>query len=109
MLLISPSLSLPERFETKRPGAVGLCPLRRHRDFCRDSVGSVRMLRRAALAAAVRLGPVCLVVCLVAACGNADPFGSGTGGPKSIVVGSGDFPESEIVAELYAQTLQANG
>jgi osmoprotectant transport system substrate-binding protein len=67
------------------------------------------MLRRAALAAAVRLGPVCLVVCLVAACGNPDPFGSGTGGPKSIVVGSGDFPESEIVAEIYAQALQANG
>jgi osmoprotectant transport system substrate-binding protein len=28
---------------------------------------------------------------------------------KSIVVGSGDFPESEIVAEIYAQALQANG
>ncbi len=67
------------------------------------------MLRRPALAAAVRLASVCLVVCLVAACGNPDPFGSGTGGPKSIVVGSGDFPESEIVAEIYAQALQANG
>jgi osmoprotectant transport system substrate-binding protein len=29
--------------------------------------------------------------------------------PKSIVVGSGDFPESHIVAEIYAQALQANG
>ena len=28
---------------------------------------------------------------------------------KSIVVGSGDFPESEIIAEIYAQALQANG
>ena len=28
---------------------------------------------------------------------------------KSIVVGSADFPESEIVAEIYAQALQANG
>ena len=28
---------------------------------------------------------------------------------KSIVVGSGDFPESEIVAEIYAEALQANG
>ncbi len=27
----------------------------------------------------------------------------------SIVVGSADFPESHIVAEIYAQTLQANG
>ncbi|WP_437339992.1 ABC transporter substrate-binding protein [Mycobacterium asiaticum] len=60
----------------------------------------MRMLRRAA---------VCLVVCLVAACGNPDPFGSASGGPKSIVVGSGDFPESVIIAEIYAQALQANG
>lgn len=28
---------------------------------------------------------------------------------KSVVVGSGDFPESEIIAEIYAQALQANG
>lgn len=62
------------------------------------------MLRRATLAAAV-----CLVVYPAAACGNPDPFGSGAGGPKSIVVGSGDFPESQIVAEIYAQALQANG
>ena len=66
-----------------------------------DSVGEVRLLRRVALAAAA--------VCLVAACSNPDPFGSGAGGPTSIVVGSGDFPESEIVAEIYAQALQANG
>src|SRR5438270_305662 len=29
--------------------------------------------------------------------------------PKAIVVGSADFPESEIVAEIYAEALQANG
>ena len=63
------------------------------------------MLRRAALAAAVWL----TTVCLVASCSNSDPLGSATGSPKSIVVGSGDFPESEIVAEIYAQVLQANG
>lgn len=50
-----------------------------------------------------------VTVCLVASCANPDPFGSGAGGPKSIVVGSGDFPESQIVAEIYAQALQANG
>ena len=50
-----------------------------------------------------------LLVYPVAACGNPDPFGSGAGGPKSIVVGSGDFPESQIVAEIYAQALHANG
>lgn len=61
------------------------------------------MLRRAAVWLAL------WSVCLVTGCGNPDPFGSGSGGPKSIVVGSGDFPESEIVAEIYAQALQANG
>lgn len=62
------------------------------------------MLRRATLAVAVWL-----IGYPVAACGNPDPFGSGAGGPKSIVVGSGDFPESQIVAEIYAQVLHANG
>lgn len=50
-----------------------------------------------------------VTACLVASCANPDPFGTGSGGPKSIVVGSGDFPESEIIAEIYAQALQANG
>jgi osmoprotectant transport system substrate-binding protein len=49
------------------------------------------------------------VVCLGAACSNSDPLSAETRSPKSIVVGSGDFPESEIVAEIYAQALQANG
>lgn len=53
---------------------------------------------------------VCVATaCLVAACGNCDPLGAATGSASSIVVGSGDFPESEIVAEIYAQTLQSNG
>ncbi len=63
------------------------------------------MLRRVGFAAAGWAA----AVCLLAACSNPDPFGSGAGGPKSIVVGSGDFPESQIVAEIYAQALQANG
>ncbi|QLL10518.1 ABC transporter substrate-binding protein [Mycobacterium vicinigordonae] len=63
------------------------------------------MLRRVALGAVVWSA----VVCLLAACSNPDPFGSGAGGTKSIVVGSGDFPESQLVAEIYAQALQANG
>ncbi|MBY0391044.1 MAG: ABC transporter substrate-binding protein [Mycobacterium pseudokansasii] len=68
-------------------------------------MGMLRHARRATLAAAV-----CLVTaCPVAACGSADPFGTASGNIKSIVVGSGDFPESEIVAEIYAQALQANG
>ena len=52
---------------------------------------------------------VAVMVCLVASCSNADPLGPQTRSMKSIVVGSGDFPESHIVAEIYAQALQANG
>lgn len=67
-------------------------------------MGMLRRGRRATLAAAVCIA----TACLVAACGTSDPFGSATGNLNSIVVGSGDFPESEIVAEIYAQALQAN-
>ena len=62
-------------------------------------------MHRATVHAAVWLATVSLVV----ACSNADPLGAETNSPKSIVVGSGDFPESEIIAEIYAQALQANG
>ncbi|HTY32798.1 ABC transporter substrate-binding protein [Mycobacterium sp.] len=68
----------------------------------------MRMLpraRRATGRAAVWLA----TVCLIAACSNSDPLGTEARSPKSIVVGSGDFPESEIVAEIYAEALQANG
>ncbi len=66
---------------------------------------AMNMLRRAHTAA-VLLATLCLVA---AACGSSDPRGAMPGNVKSIVVGSGDFPESEIVAEIYAQALQANG
>lgn len=62
----------------------------------------------ATLTAAVWLAVVAMV-CLVASCSNADPLGPQTRSMNSIVVGSGDFPESHIVAEIYAQALQANG
>ena len=44
-------------------------------------------------------------------CGSSNPLGGGTasGDLKSVVVGSADFPESKIVAEIYAQALEANG
>ncbi len=48
-------------------------------------------------------------MCVVAACSNSDPLGAQTRSPNSIVVGSADFPESRIVAEIYAEALQANG
>jgi osmoprotectant transport system substrate-binding protein len=45
------------------------------------------------------------------ACGSSNPLGGGeiSGDLKSIVVGSADFPESKIIAEIYAQALEANG
>jgi osmoprotectant transport system substrate-binding protein len=61
-------------------------------------------VKTATVQAAVWLTVVCL-----AACSNSDPLGAETRSPKSIVVGSGDFPESEIIAEIYAEALQANG
>jgi osmoprotectant transport system substrate-binding protein len=76
--------------------------------FSDVNVGGMAMLRR------VHRATVCAVVwlatvCLVAACSNSDPLGPETRDLKSIVVGSGDFPESEIIAEIYAQALQTNG
>jgi osmoprotectant transport system substrate-binding protein len=66
------------------------------------------MLRRVSSAivpAAVWLASVCLL----ASCSSSDPLGQEIRSLRSIVVGSGDFPESQIMAEIYAQALQANG
>ena len=51
------------------------------------------------------------VVAVAGGCGSPDPLGGGaaSGDPKSVVVGSADFPESKIVAEIYAQALNTNG
>src|SRR6201988_1769938 len=68
----------------------------------------MRMLPRvksATVHAAVGLAPACLV----SSVRNSDPLAPEMHSMKSIVVGSGDFPESEIVAEIYAQALRANG
>jgi len=48
---------------------------------------------------------------LLSGCGSANPLGGGaiSGDLKSIAVGSADFPESKIIAEIYAQALEANG
>ncbi|HYB39682.1 MAG TPA: ABC transporter substrate-binding protein [Mycobacterium sp.] len=67
------------------------------------------MLRRRAYraATAAMLATMWLVV---TACGSPYPLGGAMCGDlKSVVVGSADFPESKIVAEIYAQALQANG
>lgn len=60
------------------------------------------------------LGWVTILLALIvplAGCGSSNPLGGGSasGDLKSIVVGSADFPESKIIAEIYAQALEANG
>jgi osmoprotectant transport system substrate-binding protein len=52
-----------------------------------------------------------ILALITAACGSSNPLGGGSvsGDLKSIIVGSADFPESKIIAEIYAQALEANG
>lgn len=52
-----------------------------------------------------------LLAALSAGCGSANPLGGGeiSGDLRSVTVGSADFTESKIIAELYAQALEANG
>src|ERR1700756_6061191 len=54
---------------------------------------------------------VAVVTVLLSGCGSSNPLGGGAASAdlKSIVVGSADFPESKIIAEIYAQALEANG
>src|SRR5882757_1444971 len=67
---------------------------------------AMSMLRRPGHRAAVWLAGLCLTV---AACGSSNPLGEASSSMNSIVVGSAGFPESKIVAEIYAQALQTNG
>ena len=58
------------------------------------------------------LAALALALALPAAgCGSSNPLGGGTasGDLKSVVVGSADFSKYTIIAEIYAQTLEANG
>ena len=58
------------------------------------------------------LAVVAAVLALItAACGSSNPLGGGeiSGDLKSIKIGSADFTESKIIAEIYAQALEANG
>lgn len=60
-----------------------------------------------------RLGAVvaAVLVAVSAGCGSSNPLGGPalSGDLKSVVVGSADFPESKIVAEIYAGSLETNG
>jgi osmoprotectant transport system substrate-binding protein len=68
-----------------------------------------RTKRRSRLA--VLAAVLALVTTMLSACGSSNPLGGGeiSGDLKSVAVGSADFTESKIIAEIYAQALQANG
>lgn len=65
-----------------------------------------RQPKRVAVTAALAL-----IALVLAACGSSNPLGGGeiSGDLKTIKVGSADFTESKIIAEIYAQALEANG
>ncbi|WP_017605721.1 ABC transporter substrate-binding protein [Nocardiopsis alkaliphila] len=52
------------------------------------------------------------LVLTLSACGAEDPFqeeGGGAEGGEAIVIGSADFPESGLLAEVYGRALEAEG
>ncbi|MEP7082755.1 MAG: ABC transporter substrate-binding protein [Chloroflexota bacterium] len=66
----------------------------------------MRTYRRLALGAAV-------LALVVSACSSGEGSGSPSGGPtegeRTIVIGSAGFYEAQLMAEIYAQALEANG
>ncbi|MGW5877636.1 ABC transporter substrate-binding protein [Nocardiopsis terrae] len=52
------------------------------------------------------------LVVLLSACGGSDPFeedGGDGGGSGTVVIGSADFPESSLLAEIYGRAMAAEG
>lgn len=72
------------------------------------------MFRRKRTSALLSIAAVAAAFAL-AACGSDDesgsddPFSSGGGDKDTIVVGSANFPENELLMQMYAQTLEAAG
>jgi osmoprotectant transport system substrate-binding protein len=60
-------------------------------------------IKTAAIAATAALGLT------LAACGSSDPTDAPKSASDTITVGSAAFPENEIIAEIYAQALEAKG
>jgi len=57
----------------------------------------------------VALAAVVAAVLPLSACGGNPTAGGGSGDTKTITIGSANFPENELLAEIYAQALEAKG
>lgn len=58
------------------------------------------------------LGVTLALAVVTAGCGGGDPTNAGSGNPApsdTIVVGSANFPENELLADIYAEALKAKG
>ncbi|GAA5088140.1 ABC transporter substrate-binding protein [Nocardia iowensis] len=77
-------------------------------DAARHGRSALRLALRAArfIVAATALA----AAMILSACGNSDPLASkGSCEGDGLIVGSANFPESETVAEIYAEVLRING
>src|SRR5262249_26781800 len=113
-LLVSPSLPFLAWIETTlgthcalKRGVVQRSPLGSDKPQCGERTLPMASTRRWMLA--IFTVVFALIAGLLSGCGSSDPLGGGTisGDLKSITVGSADFTESKIIAELYAQALEA--
>jgi len=57
----------------------------------------------------VALAAVVAAVLPLSACGGNPTTAGSSGGSSTIVIGSANFPENELLAEMYAQALEAKG
>ncbi|GHD20925.1 ABC transporter substrate-binding protein [Nocardiopsis kunsanensis] len=55
------------------------------------------------------LAGVPLSVLMLSACGASDPYEEESGEAGTVVVGSADFPESTVLAEVYGRAMEARG
>jgi osmoprotectant transport system substrate-binding protein len=55
----------------------------------------------------VALAAVVVAIMPLSACGGDPTSGGGSGDSSTITIGSANFPESELLAEIYAQALEA--
>ncbi len=70
---------------------------------------AIRTLRRAILTAGATALALLLVGCASSASPFAEPSPSGEASAKHIVIGSQSYYSNEIIAEIYAQALEAKG